>query len=163
MPFDCTIDSFYGSNIYNGDSIEIVTVTSLNTIDDSIFEEYYSSFDQVSSAYNGDFGVYTEYCTSSSCTIRIYNPSTLSNNVFYVEYIVHNVVVMHNDYAEIYYNIFDDSLNESINYLEAKITLPGVAPSLRVWAHGPLRGEIDPYSNYALLKIEGVNANTPID
>lgn len=167
MPFDNTLSSFEGSDIYNGDSIELVAIKNIPYDDTIEFDNINSEGETYTynpNAYNGQSGYYTISSTDNGEVYRIYNYSDGIGRVFYLEYIVKNAVVLHNDYAEIYYNIFGDELIESIGYLEARINLPGESEFLRTWAHGPLRGEIDPVnSNSVLLKISEVNANTPID
>lgn len=63
-----------------------------------------------------------------------------------VSYTVENAVTIYNDVAEVYWQFIGETFGNKIDEVTGKITLPtGVADmdNLRVWAHGPLNGEIE--------------------
>jgi uncharacterized membrane protein len=166
-PFDNTLYSFEGSDIYNGSNVELIAIKDIPYDGNITFEDIDKEgtlYQYNPSAQLGQSGYYTTSSEVNGEAYRIYNYSSGEGKIFYIEYIIKDAVVLHNDYAELYLNIFSDELNESIGYLEARINLPSESEFLRTWAHGPLRGEIDPVnSNSVILKISQVNANTPID
>ena len=164
--FDGSIDSFRNSDIYNGSGLEIIKVKSIGVFGEYDFDTMNltgTTFEEVSFASTGSSNVYTIKNKIYGKSVKIFNPS-VNNKLFYIEYIVKNVVVVHNDIAELYYNVFSDEMIESIKELQVKINLPRNSEELLVWAHGPLYGEIDPIGkNQVFLKVSSLNANTPLD
>ena len=164
-PFDGSIESFKGSNIYNGDSIiinEIKGIPYSNTIDYSYINKSGTVFEEVSYANKGDYGVYTKSNTSGGIDMLIYNPST-KKNAFYIDYTITNMAIVHNDIGELGFNIFT-KLSEYVHDLEMYIHIPNNGDLLKVWAHGPLWGEsqiID--KNTVKLSIKDLEAYTGID
>ena len=119
--FDGTIDSFKGSAIYNGDSIiinEIKGIPYSNTLKYSDINKPGTIFNEVSYANKGDYGKYTKTNTLNGVDLLIYNPSN-KNNAFYIDYTITNMAIIHNDIAELGFNIFT-SMRE---YIENSRTL----------------------------------------
>ena len=50
-------------------------------------------------------------------------------------------MVVHNDVAELYWNVLGDGFEETITDFQVKIHLPGEDSDVRIWTHGPLTGE----------------------
>ena len=147
--FDGSITSFKGSNIYNANGIELVSIKDIpvtNTTNfNSIFENG-EEFSQVSSASKGDYGKYIVTPKNNGYSYLIYKPSKGKERGFYIEYIVKNYGVVHEDVAELYMNLFDE-LTEYINNLEMYVHIPNNKSLLRAWAHGPLTGEVSIVDN----------------
>lgn len=165
--FNGDLASFRGSDIYNGDSIELVSIknipvdssTNFNSINDTG-----DTFTENMLAENGDYGVYRVLSNDYSATYRIYNPSTGEAKGIYIEYIIKNFAVNHNDVAELYWSIFTDVQSNYISHLEAHVTVPNNINILRFWAHGPLNGNI--YANgltEVIAKIDNVRPGVPLD
>lgn len=165
IKFENKLSSFNGSDIYNGDSITLVKIAAIDVDDDINYNTLFAStddFSEVNSAFNGEYGVFTRSITTYGEKYRIYNP--YSNKGFYTEYIIHNMAVVHNDIAEVGFNIFSDDLNESIENLEMYIHIPGNTTELRAWGHGPLFGETSNIDKETiLLTINLLDANTAVD
>lgn len=164
--FDNSLNSFNGSDIYNGTDINLISIKNLNisgTRNFNLINNTGDEFNQVSSASSGDYGVYTLTTRSNGETYRIYNPSNGKERGFYIEYELVNMGIVHNDIAEFGINIFDE-LTEYINVLEMKIHIPNNKELLRGWAHGPLTGEITLDGNN-LIKVfaSKINPYNPID
>ena len=148
---------FEHSAIYNSDGIKDVTIkakylngVSFKNIDDNDFEE----FTRVYSAYSGDKRKYILTEGYDGNTYRMYYESRRNTVGFLIEYTLDNAVVMHNDVAELYWQIFTAaSDNDAYKDLKVKVYLPGEddTDTFRFWAHGPLSGEIN--------AIEGSYAN----
>lgn len=94
----------------------------------------------------------------------LYNPSSRRKS-FYIEYVLKNVVVGHDDINELRLNILDKSFRESLDKVNIKVNLPKTSSDLRAWAHGPLWGNItlDDNKNYVLFEIDDYSAYTAID
>ena len=164
--FNGSLNSFYGSDIYNGADIELISIKGIDVNETSGFDTIYASgklFEKVSSASAGDYGKYTVTNRSNGDTYRIYNPSKGKVRGFYIEYKVKNIGVVHQDISEIYMNLFDE-LTEYVSYLEMHIHIPDNKNILRGWAHGPLTGNITIENNqYIKVTASKINPNTPID
>ena len=149
---------FEHSAIYNSDGIKDVKVSakylknaSYSDIDDTDFE----SFEEVSSAYSGDKRKYTLFEGYDGNTYRMYYESNRNTVGFLIEYTLDNAVVMHNDVAELYWQIFTASPdNDEYDNLEVRVYLPGEDDddTFRYWAHGPLSGEIHEINGVADYK-----------
>lgn len=164
--FDGSLNSFNGSDLYNGTDINLISIKNLDINGTRSFDLINNSGDEfkhVGTASSGDYGKYTLTTRSNGETYRIYNPSNGKEKGFYIEYELVNMGVVHNDISEVAVNIFDE-LTEYINVLEMKIHIPNNKELLRGWAHGPLTGEIT-IENNNLIKVfaSKIEANNPID
>ena len=133
--FDGSIDSFYQSDIYNGSAITNLKIGRLNSDNNKIswdsFNNSYTLFDN-EEAMVGDYGKYLITQTDIGISTQTFMPSEY-NGIFYIEYIIKDAVVVHNDIAEINWNIFDESNEENIEDFQVRIMLPNKDPDLRVW------------------------------
>ena len=109
---------FEHSAIYNSDGIKDVTVkakylngVSFKNIDDNDFEE----FTRVYSAYSGDKRKYILTEGYDGNTYRMYYESRRNTVGFLIEYTLDNAVVMHNDVAELYWQIFTAASDNDAN------------------------------------------------
>ena len=132
---------YYGNNKYAGSGVEIVSIKgiSASSINYSVLDKNGDTFKEVGSASSGDYGYYSVSNISGGISVRIYNPSS-RGKLFYLEYIVKNMAIKHNDVGEVGYNIFT-SLREPVDNLNIKFIIPGNKNVIRVWNHGPLSGE----------------------
>lgn len=164
--FDGSLNSFRGSDIYNGSGIKLISIKNIKANSNSDFNILYNDgdiFEEVSYASKGDYGVYTKNVTRVGEEYLIYNPDKGSENGFYLEYELKNFGVLHNDIGEVAVNLFDE-LTEYVNILEMKIHIPNNKNLLRGWAHGPLTGEITLVNNNLVeVKASKIEPNNPID
>lgn len=128
-----------GDNNYSGDSIDIIKVMGISDSNVS-FDTLKKSGDvfTLKNASSGSYGYYYVTNISNGINIRIFNPSH-KNKLFYIEYIVRNMAIKHNDVGEVGYNIFT-SLNEPVSNLNVRFIIPGNKNIIKVWNHGPLIG-----------------------
>ena len=74
------------------------------------------------------------------------------------------MAVVHDDVAEIGWNIFNDNFRESIHHFRADIYIPNNVEMLRGYAHGPLVGNIElDGNNHIIITIDELYANTAMD
>lgn len=148
--------------IYSADSLEVIRVCESSKT--SPLTNIGECFQKVSYAEKGDSLKYTHEVGSTMDTFMLYNPSYRGKS-FYIEYILKNVIVGHNDINELRLNMLDSSFNESLDTVNIKVNLPKNSTDLRAWAHGPLWGNIklDDNKEYVLFTIDGYNAYTAID
>lgn len=165
--FNGSLESFDGSDLYNGDAIILKEVKSISIPSRSTFEDLYTEgtlFEKTSYASNGMFGFYTVNDTYSEKRIKIYNPSSRGQKGFYIKYVISNMAIVHNDIAEIGFNLFTKEQLEAIGALEMHIHIPGNQQELRAWGHGPLWGETQNLSKEEiLLTIEDLEPQTAVD
>lgn len=167
-------EDFKGSSIYNGTGLNINKVGIFKK--DKFYQnKFYVPYSEDYTKYveeSVDFydeeseGKYEISDITNGKSIKLYNETEDGTTYFYIDYLVQNVLVEHNDCAEFYYNIIGDGFDDDIKEVNATIWLPYPdEENLKVWAHGPLNGEgIRIEGGYgAQLKIQNLYANTPID
>lgn len=164
------IDSdFKGSSIYNASDIIINKIGKIDynkELDFNIFNEKITTFNECSNN-----NCYELSNINDGISIKMYNETIDNSTYFYIEYTLSNVVVIHNDIAEIYYNFIGDMFTDNINKYKLRLLLPtSTNEQIRIWAHGPLNGNVkfikDESSNLyygGYLEINDLNPNTPVD
>ena len=164
--FDGSLTSFNGSDIYNGDALIIEEVRSINVSSHTDLKSLLGTgtiFHQSSYVTTGDYGKYTVTNKLDGKKVRIYNPSSRGERGFYIKYVITNMAIIHNDVAEIGFNLFTEQ-SEDIDNLEMHIHIPGNQDELRAWGHGPLYGETKNLSQEEiLLTIEDLDAYQAVD
>lgn len=165
-------EDFSGSSIYNAGSIEILKVGTVSYKGDLDFDVFSKEVKE-SRICSSKEGCYTRSSIIDGTSLKMYNETIDDITYFYIEYLLSNVVVMHEDTAELYYNFIGDSFDDDINRYQLRVSLPMESEELvRVWAHGPLNGNVASlnktennnkiyYGGY--LEIEEIPANTPVD
>lgn len=139
--FDGSKSSFEGSDIYNASALTDVKVydVKFTTTDFSIINNKNREFVLVNSAEKGDYGVYTKTTNSEGIEILSYQPSVYKRASL-VTYTLKDLVVVHNDIAEIAHDFIGADYKEDISNLIIRINLPSSSKELRVFSHGPLNG-----------------------
>lgn len=170
--FDKSIDSFYGSSIYDASNIEVRKVGTINydkELDFNVFDQNVNEF-TMNDSCTVNKGCYEKSDITDGVSLKMYNETNNSSTYFYIEYLLGNVVVMHEDIAEVYFNFVGDMFDDDINKYKLRMVLPDKTKELvRVWAHGPLNGNVSPikdengyyYGGY--LEINDLYSNTPVD
>ncbi len=132
------------TDIYNGTGIKDLKVYRIDKDEFSRIEDLSkkkNEFRLVEDASNGDSGVYTLSTRDDGVYLKMFMPSK-ENSVFYLEYTITDAVVLHDDVAELFWNVLGDGYTEQIEDFQVLVHLPGDGDSdLRVWTHGPLTGE----------------------
>lgn len=143
VKFTGIYSNFAGNtDIYDGTDIKNIKIYDIsqenfNSIDD--IDKIEKEYKEVESASNGKYGVYTVEDYSYESDFKIYCPSN-KNKVFCMEYTIKDAVVIHNDVAELYWNVIGNNYRERISDFQVRVHLPGEDNDLRVWTHGPLTG-----------------------
>ncbi len=145
-PYNGEISAIEGkSDLYDGSGITDIKVGSISDDGDLTFDDFNRSvnyFDEVSFASNGEASKYTYDTFMDEVNLKLYNPSDL-DEIFYIEYTVTDVVVVHEDIAELAWNTLGDGYRENIGDYEVKVIIPSSDSDYRVWLHGPLNGSIE--------------------
>ncbi len=170
--FDKSIDSFYGSSIYDASNIEVRKVGTINydkELDFNVFDQSVNEF-TMNDSCTVNKGCYEKSDITDGVSLKMYNETNNSSTYFYIEYLLGNDVVIHEDIAEVYFNFVGDMFDDDINKYKLRVVLPDKTKELvRVWAHGPLNGNVSPikdengyyYGGY--LEINDLYSNTPVD
>ena len=146
-----------------------VSGANLDSISFDTFAEDFNDFTLVSYASVGNSQKYTVDNTSNGVSIRMYYPINNEKTVFKVSYTLEDVIIMHNGFAEFYWNFFSGELQDEINDLNIRVILPGVDNSnnFRFWAHGPLSGEVHDYNsntnNIVIASIDKLDSYGTLD
>ena len=153
-PYNGDISAIEGnSDLYDGSGITDIKVGSISDDGDLTFDDFnrdINYFDEVSYASNGTSSKYTFKTFMDEVNLKLFNPSDL-DEIFYIEYTVTDVVVVHNDIAELAWNTLGDGYRENIGDYEVKVILPNSDSDYRVWLHGPLNGNIERTNNKEAL------------
>lgn len=169
--FDGTKESFYQSDIYNGNGIELIKVGKINYNKSDDFDNFNNDITTFYQGYgySGDSGVYELSYLSTGLSIKMFNETYKSTTAFYIEYVIEDVAVLHNDVSELYYNFIGEEFDDDISSVKIRVKLPEkTSGEVRVWAHGPLNGEVDiykedGYSYGAIANINNLSKNTAVD
>lgn len=148
-------DRYESSNFYQGSGIDDLTIKGKYVSkysDDLFLDEDYNTFVEVSNASNGDKAKYVKSSLSSGYRMRMYYKASKQKVAFYIKYTISNLVVKHNDVAELYYPFIGDAFEDKIKNVDIKVYLPDNDESSfhRVWAHGSLAGEVEKINNEGL-------------
>ena len=76
-----------------------------------------------------------------------------------MEYTITDAVVVHNDVAELYWNVLGEGFEETISDFQVKMHLPGEDSDVRIWSHGPLTGR-NQILNSRTLYFEDTNVDS---
>ena len=169
--FTGTDSDFEGSSIYNGSNIALYKVGKIEyngELDFKAFEQEIIEFSECSDKTN----CYEKTTTDDGLSLKMYNETINDITYFYIEYLIGNVIVMHNDIAELYYNFIGYDFDDEIERYQLRVVLPDpTTEQIRVWAHGPLTGEVsfivdeeeNPTYYGGYLIVNNLNPNTPVD
>lgn len=164
--FDKNSESYGGSQLNNGTGIILNKISGVdkdNLRFNSIYKVDENHFLSTTLSQAYDYGTYSEVTNNNGKTYKIYNKD-FNNKAFYLDYKITDMAIMHDDYAELGWNIFSDELNESIKEFELLIHIPGNKNELRVWAHGPLNGNIKIVDKETVkVTINEISANRAFD
>jgi len=143
--FQGELIDFRGSDIYNASSITDLKVceasTGFSRPTSDLCEREFSVIDF---GREGMSGVYEREDNDTGINLKIYNPSS-RKKAFYISYTLHDVVVVHNDVAEIAWNLLGYGYTENIYDFKVWVNLPKKDSDLRVFLKGnenTLNGEI---------------------
>ncbi len=154
-------------HLYDASDIELKRVCEVPSSKKGEFNLSAASlncFKRVSSASLGSSHVYKVDNYSDNISLTMYNYTENRERIFYIEYILKDVVVIHNDIAELYWTFVGQNFDDNIDEVMITINLPKRATDLRVWAHGPLWGTVERENNERVIaKIDGLPRNQLID
>jgi len=164
--FSGAYEDFKGSSIYNGSALTNLKVCETSSVmGKNGIGKCEKEYQRVSSGTNGMSGVYEETTTVSGVDLKIYNPSE-RKKAFYLSYTIKDAVVVHDDVAELAWNILGSDYKEDIEELKVWVHLPANDPDYRVFLKGSantLNGEVEKLTDQtAYIDYHFLGANNPI-
>lgn len=121
-------------------------------------------FKKVDMGSNGSSHVYEYTENSSYISLKMYNFNPSGSKTYTIKYLLKDVVLVHNDIAELYWTFIGSNFDDDIDNVKITINLPSKSTELRAWAHGPLNGEIElKNKNQVIATIDGLYANNLVD
>ena len=159
------------NSLVSASAISNVSVAgaNLDNISFDAFDEDFNDFTLVNYADVGDSEKYTVDNTYNGVSIKMYYPINNEKITFKVSYTLEDAIILHNGFAEFYWNFFSGELPDEINDLNIRVILPGLDDSdyFRFWAHGPLSGEVHDYNsntnNIVIASIDKLEAYGILD
>lgn len=160
--------NYESDEIYNATGISNYSAYAkyISDVNFDTFNEEFTKLIPVDNTYNATKGnVYiTEY--SNFYRFRMYHRTDNRKTAFLIKYTVDNVVVMHNDVAELYWAFIGEDFEDRLNNVNIRVYLPeqDQSDNFRVWAHGDLTGEVYKHNeSYIEATVGRVQANSPVD
>lgn len=161
--------NFESDAIYNGTGISNVIVEAKKITGEVTFDTFNEDFVSLKKVYyesdakNGD---YYESSFQYGKSYKMYYKGENEKVAFLIEYTLEDMVVLHEDVAELYAAFLSKDFEDDILNLQIKISLPkeDETDNFRAWAHGDLTGNIDFLDKKTVLAtVKKVAANTAID
>ena len=154
-------------SLYDASNLQLVKVCDLSVNRKGSFDSLDNSlqcFKEQEFANLGDSFVYTNKQSAAIQTLTMYNYNPSGTKIFYIEYLLSNVIVIHNDVAELYWTFIGNNFDDDIKDVKITVNLQKESSDLRVWAHGPLEGNISKESNKTITAIiTDLYANNLVD
>lgn len=161
----------YSSSIYNASGLYLLGIQAKyvnGNLDFTNFDDDdFINLENTVMAQNGDVGKYTSQSFDMGYTYRLYFRSNNQSVAFKIKYQLTKAVVKHLDVAELYWDFIMPNYYDDIENVVIKVNLPqkDETDNFRVWAHGPLSGEI--YKNETntglIAKIDHLGADELLD
>jgi len=161
-------DSFANNRLYNATNITnmIIKAKYVDDVSFDTFNELFDTFSNVNYANNGDKAKYISSNLVNGYRYRMYYKSDNERVAFYLNYIIKDAVVYHNDVAELYWTFVPNGFEDNIKNIKIKVLLPNFdnTDNFRIWAHGNLSGEIKKLDNKTIYaEIDSVFSGESVD
>ena len=168
--FTAKEEDFKSSDIYNPSNITLYKVGTIEYEGELNFD-----------AFNKDINISEECLKIKNCyqkfnikdglSLKIYNETIEDTTFFYIEYLLGNVVVLHKDIAELYYNFINEKFKDKINHFKLRVILPNESKeSIMLWTHilqkekiSYLKDEKENIYYGGYLEASKIDKNTTID
>ena len=164
-PIDFSADA-----IYNGSGITNVSLFAKKMDKEEItFDTFDEKFTTLTKAYYEEDAVNGNYVESSiqnGKSYKMYYRAENESVAFLIEYTLEDMVVLHEDVAELYFAILSEDFEDPIENLQIRVHLPGAdySDNFRIWTHGDLTANIKFLDESSFLTtVKKVYANTAID
>lgn len=160
-----TENNYANNSIYNASNLEMISVEAKKVEDVNFNIVTDTGFNSLTANQVSNEG-YLESYLELGKSYKMYYQANNEKVAFRISYLLKDVVVLHQDVAELYWNFIGDEYPDPIEDLQIKVNLPELdnTDNFRVWAHGDLAGEINKYENkYLLATVNYLDAYSPVD
>lgn len=158
-------NGYENNQIYNASNLKIedISAKKVKSVSfDTINESGFTTLTYNKSANGG----YVESKITNGNSYKMYFKSNNEKVAFKITYILEDVLVLHKDVAELYWNFIGSDYDDAIRDLQIKVNLPNrdASGNFRVWAHGEMSGEINAYDNTHLIAtVKKLSAHDSVD
>ncbi len=144
--------NFEHDAIYNPSGIKDIKAAAYRVnkseLSSDIVNKTFDYSSQTGYAHKGDRNVYTVEESNGTYNIRNYYSCSSCTIAYYFEYTITDLAVIHQDVAEIYYQLFSyQDVTENMGVIDMVVKYPGEDPGALKWAHGNVYGEVEPIGN----------------
>ena len=161
--------NFAADAIYNGSGISNVKLFAKKIDEEISFDTFDEEFVTLTRSYyeeDARNGNYVESSIQNGKSYKMYYKAENEKVAFLIEYTLEDMVVLHEDVAELYFAILSEDFEDSIEDLQIRVNLPKEDSSnnFRIWTHGDLTANIDFLNRSSFLTtVKKTYANTAID
>ena len=161
--------NFAADAIYNGSGISTVKLFAKKIDEEISFDTFDEEFVTLTRSYyeeDAQNGNYVESSIQNGKSYKMYYKAENEKVAFLIEYTLEDMVVLHEDVAELYFAILSEDFEDSIEDLQIRVNLPKEDSSnnFRIWTHGDLTANIDFLNRSSFLTtVKKTYANTAID
>lgn len=158
-------NNFANNTIYNASNLEIISVEA-KYVDDIDFNIVNNTDFDILIANKGANGGYLESGLTYGKSYKMYYKASNDKVAFKITYLLKDIVVAHQDVAEVYWTFIGEEYPDEIHDLQIKVNLPLMdnSTNFRIWAHGDLAGEVNKYENqYLLATIKTLDPYSSVD
>ncbi len=163
-----TPNELFDDAIYNGTGLKDVTIQAKKGIDEVTFDSFEEEYTSITKTYYREDAQNLEYVESSiqdGKTYTIFYESTNETVAFMLEYTITDVVVLHEDIAEIYWPFLRNTFDNTIMKFCVKIHFPKALDSndSHNYIHGDITGNIEQIDEKTVLAtFTKLSSNTSI-
>lgn len=159
-----SLESYIETELYSPTGIVLNVIKNIKVDENINFNYIYNNgtiFERNDNASIGSTGYYSVTTGYKEYIYKIFNPGTYKG--FYIEYILEDVVINHQDVSELWLNFLREN-EDDVKHLEIVVNLPKNIEILKSWAHGPLNGNIEILNNQKVLfSVDNLNKNANLD
>lgn len=160
-----TENNFEVNSNYNARGLELISIEAkkVNRVNFDVIND--KDFKYLNGNQASNLG-YVESTINDGKSYKMYFRADNDKVAFKITYLLKDVVVVHNDVAELYWTFIGSEYDDKMKDVQIKVNLPikDNSSNFRVWAHGDLAGEVKKYDDsYVLATIKKLDAYSSID
>lgn len=158
-------EGYQNNKIYNASNLNVLDISAKKVKNVTFATLTESDYTSLTSGKASNLG-YVESKITNGKSYKMYFRSNNEKVAFKITYTLTDVVVLHEDVAELYWTFIGKDYDDKIKDLQIKVNLPQKDNSgnFRVWAHGEMSGEIQAYDDsYLLATVKNLDAHDSVD
>lgn len=159
--------TYFFDTDFNGVYVDIAldNIMSIDNIEVSqILNGEEIGYIQDQKAKKGSNGLFSVNSEKGNTNIMIFSPSEYESKTFRLKYTLYDVASVHSDIGELYYKFIGENNETPIEYFSANIKLHKFNQNdIKIFAHGPLNGNINFVNQSIKLEVTNVPSNTFVE